>query len=104
MTDLNTSPESSSGKIPQTDITGQPFESKSGSQETILSGQNLTPLQLQGVRRVLRFLERDRLEAAEANRNVNFDRQKGITSGMTAAYQIAYSAIVAEYPQVLSGD
>jgi hypothetical protein len=104
MTDLNTSPELSSGKIPETDITGQPFESKSGSQEISQLDQKLTPAQLQGVRRVLRFLERDRLEAAEANRNVNFDRQKGITSGMVIAYQIAYSAIVAEHPQVLSGE
>ena len=104
MTDPNTSPESSSGKIPETDLTGQPFESKSGSQEINQLNQKLTPSQLQGVSRVLRFLERDRLEAHEANRNVNFDRQKGITSGMAAAYQIAYSAIVAEYPQVLSGE
>jgi predicted YcjX-like family ATPase len=104
MTDLNTSPESSSGKTAANAITDLLSESKSGSQETILSGQNLTPSHLQGVRRVLRFLERDRQEVAEANRNANFDRQKGITSGMTAAYHIAYSAIVAEYPQVLSGD
>lgn len=104
MTDPNTSPESSSDRIPQTDITGQPFESKSGSPEISQLDQKLTPQQLQGVRRVLRFLERDRLEAHAANRNANFDRQKGITSGMVIAYNIAYSAIVAEHPQVLSGD
>jgi len=104
MTDPNTSPESSSGKTPASEITGQQFESKSGSQEISQLDQKLTPQQLQGVRRVLRFLERDRQEAAEANRNVNFDRQKGITSGMVIAYQIAYSAIVAEHPQVLSGE
>ena len=104
MTDPNTSPELSSDKIPETGITGQQFESKSGSQEISQLGQKLTPKQLQGVRRVLRFLERDRQEAAEANRNANFDRQKGITSGMVIAYQIAYSAIVAEHPEVLSGE
>lgn len=104
MTDLNTSQESSSGKTPASETTGLQSESRSGSQEISQLDQKLTPSQLQGVRRVLRFLERDRQEAVEANRNVNFDRQKGITSGMVIAYQIAYSAIVAEHPQVLSGD
>ena len=64
----------------------------------------LTAMELQGVRRVLRFIERDRLEAVEANRNANFDRQKGITSGMSKAYQTAYAAILAEFPEVLSRD
>jgi hypothetical protein len=64
----------------------------------------LTPLEKQGVRRVLRLIERDRLEAAEANRNANFDRQRGITSGMSKAYQRAYAAILAEFPEVLSGN
>lgn len=104
MTDPNTLQESSSGKTPVSETTDLQSESKSGSQEISQLDQKLTPSQLQGVRRVLRFLERDRQEAVEANRNVNFDRQKGITSGMMIAYQIAYSAIVAEHPQVLSGD
>ena len=104
MTDPNTLQELSSDKTPVSEITDLQSESKSGSQEISQLDQKLTPSQLQGVRRVLRFLERDRQEAVEANRNVNFDRQKGITSGMVTAYQIAYSAIVAEHPQVLSGD
>ena len=104
MTDPNTLQESSSGKTPVSETTDLQSESRSGSQEISQLDQKLTPSQLQGVRRVLRFLERDRQEAAEANRNVNFDRQKGITAGMVIAYQIAYSAIVAEHPQVLSGD
>jgi hypothetical protein len=64
----------------------------------------LTPLEKQGVRRVLRLIERDRLEAAEANRKAYFDRQRGITSGMSKAYQSAYVAILGQFPEVLSGD
>ena len=104
MTDQNTLPESCSDKTPPSETTDLLSESKSGSQVISQLDKKLTPLQLQGVRRVLRFLERDRQESAEANRNANFDRQKGITSGMVTAYKIAYSAIVAEHPQVLSGE
>jgi hypothetical protein len=56
----------------------------------------LTAIEKQGDRRVLRLIERDRLEAAEANRKANFDRQKGITSGMSKAYQLAYTARINE--------
>lgn len=104
MTDQNTSQESSSGRMPPSEQTDLQSESKYGSQEISQLDQNLTATQLQGVRRVLRFIERDRQEAEAANRNANFDRQKGITSGMMLAYKIAYAAIVAEHPQVLSGD
>lgn len=104
MTDQNTLQESSSDKTILNETTDLQSESKSGSPEISQSPPNLSATQLQGVRRVLRFIERDRQEAEAANRNANFDRVKGITSGMTLAYQIAYTAIVAEHPQVLSGD
>ena len=101
MTDPNTSPGYSSGRITETGQQAQPSGFKSGSLETLPS--ELSNLQQQGVQKVLRDLARDRAIAEEALRSVNFDRQKGIIGGQLIGLNAAYWGIVTQYPDIISG-
>jgi hypothetical protein len=101
MTDPNTSQESSFDKTTQTGQQAQPSVSKSSSLETFPS--DLSGLQTQGVKKVLRDLARDRAIAEEVLRNVNFDRQKGIIGGQLIGLNAAYWGIVTQYPDIISG-
>lgn len=101
MTDQNTSQELYSDKTTANDTTDLLHEFRSGSQELIQSDQKLTPLQVQGAMRVLRFLQRDRQEVEHVLGEVNFDRQKGIFSGMKRALDIAIHSIISNHPEIL---
>lgn len=101
MTDQHTLPESSSDKPPTSASSALPPEYRSGSQATIQSNVDLTRLEIQGAMRVLRFLQRDRQEVEQGLADANFDRQKGIFSGMLKAYSIAIRSIITNHPEIL---
>ena len=101
MTDQTTSPESSFGKTPASETTDLLPEFKSGSLEPYPLDENLTPLEIQGAMRVLRFLHRDLQEVNHVLGEVNFERQKGIFSGMKKAYTIAIHSIITRHSEIL---
>lgn len=101
MTDQNTFQELYSDRTPVSGIADPLPEFRSGSLEPIQSDLKLTPLQVQGAMRVLRFLQRDRQEVEHVLGEVNFDRQKGIFSGMKRALDIAIHSIIDNHPEIL---